>query len=413
MPLSTLPQIASLSNRYAENSSQCQRLSVAGLFAGIGGIEIGFHQAGHSTQLLCEIDSAATAVLNARFAGIDVWPDVTTLNALPNTCDTVVAGFPCQDLSQAGKTAGLEGKNSGLIHYVLALIKGADIRWLLLENVSFMLQLGGGRALHQIVEELEVQGFRWAYRVIDSRSFGVPQRRQRIYLLASRDEDPTTILFRDDAGAPHVAAGYEPASYGFYWTEGTRGLGWADNAIPTLKGGSTIGIPSSPAILTPDGIIGTMQIEDAERIQGFSAGWTQPAESVVRASYRWKLIGNAVTVGAARYLGELLAKPPSEAEFIFKPLTANRWPRAAYGDRSGRFEVSISPFPVAWNYTPIIQFLHHPLKPLSEKATAGFLKRARASSLRFQPGFLDAVETHLSRVSKRLNAGYRTPNKSS
>ena len=90
---------------------------------------------------------------------------------------------------------------------------------------------------------------------------------------------------------------------GFYWTEGIRGLGWAFDAIPTLKGGSTVGIPSPPAIILPDGIIVKLNIQDAERIQGFEAGWTQPAELVARPGMRWKLVGNAVTVGAAEWIG--------------------------------------------------------------------------------------------------------------
>lgn len=69
-------------------------------------------------------------------------------------------------------------------------------------------------------------------------------------------------------------------AFGFYWTEGTRGLGAAVDAVPTLKGGSTIGIPSPPGILLPGGRVVTPRIEDAERLQGFEAGWTEPAEAV-------------------------------------------------------------------------------------------------------------------------------------
>ena len=78
--------------------------------------------------------------------------------------------------------------------------------------------------------------------------------------------------------------------HGFYWTEGVRGLGWAPDAIPTLKNGSTIGIASPPAILLPWGEVMTPDIRDAERLQGFAEDWTLPAESVsLDLRLRWSL----------------------------------------------------------------------------------------------------------------------------
>src|SRR5262249_20157701 len=155
----------------------------------------------------------------------------------------VAAGFPCQDLSQAGKTTGIAGARSGLVGEVLRLLEAHRTPWVLLENVPFMLQLARGEAMNVITSALESLGYYWAYRVIDARAFGLPQRRRRVYLVASNVADPRTVLFADDAG--HIE---EPklnghaVACGFYWTEGIRGLGWAVDAVPTLKGGSTIGI---------------------------------------------------------------------------------------------------------------------------------------------------------------------------
>jgi DNA (cytosine-5)-methyltransferase 1 len=75
-------------------------------------------------------------------------------------------------------------------------------------------------------------------------------------------------------------------------------LGWAPDAVPTLKNGSTIGIPSQPAILFPNGAIVKPDIRDGERLQGFIADWTKPAEDVAKASKRWGLVGSAVSVPA-------------------------------------------------------------------------------------------------------------------
>ena len=134
--------------------------------------------------------------------------------------------------------------------------------------------------MRYLVDELESLGYRWAYRLVDSRFTGVPQRRQRVIFVAALDLDPRTVLFADEAGEPDDEW-FDDTAYGFYWTEGLRGVGWAKDAVPTLKAGSTIGIPSPPAIWNPgadaDRLIVTPQIGDAEELQGFPRGWTEPA----------------------------------------------------------------------------------------------------------------------------------------
>src|SRR4051794_39316099 len=88
--------------------------SVVGLFAGIGGIELGLDAAGHATELLCEVDPGALAVLEHRMPEVPRHPDIRTLRSLPKV-DIVAGGFPCQDLSQAGRTVGINGERSGLV----------------------------------------------------------------------------------------------------------------------------------------------------------------------------------------------------------------------------------------------------------------------------------------------------------
>jgi DNA (cytosine-5)-methyltransferase 1 len=387
-------------------------LRVAGLFAGIGGIERGLDDSGHSTALLCEIDSLARAVLDVRFPEVPKVRDIRDVSELPRNVDLVTAGFPCQDLSQAGKTAGIEGSRSGLVGEVFRLLTRKPVKWLLLENVPFMLQLAKGRALEIIVAELERLGYRWAYRVVNARSFGVPQRRERVFLLASQEEDPRAVLLADEAGEPMPKAWRPQAAFGFYWTEGTRGLGAAVDAVPTLKGGSTIGIPSPPAILLPDGRLVTPDIRDAERLQGFDADWTQPAEGVGKKGMRWKLVGNAVCVGVAQWIGRRLIAPGSyDGTHDGELRDGAPWPRAAWNLGDGRRVADVSAWPVRTTAVAIADFLKYPMTPLSTKATAGFLERARSSTLRFPPGFLDAVESHLrrkksvERIEERQSAG--------
>lgn len=144
-----------------------QKHRIAGLFAGIGGLERGLHRAGHETHLLCENDPAAAAVLATQFPATSLHEDIRTLAKLPAGTTLVAAGFPCQDLSQAGRTAGISGTRSGLVEEVFRLIEQHRTPWVLLENVPFMLQLGGGRAMDVIASAFEKLGYRWAYRVVD------------------------------------------------------------------------------------------------------------------------------------------------------------------------------------------------------------------------------------------------------
>jgi DNA (cytosine-5)-methyltransferase 1 len=379
------------------------RSTVAGLFAGIGGIELGLGSAGHDCQLLCEIDPAARHVLSTHFPEIDIRGDIRTLTSLPKV-DVISAGFPCQDMSQAGGTAGIRGKKSGVVAEVFRLlaIRKSSPRWLVIENVSFMLQLDKGKAMRFLVDSLERLGFAWAYRVVDTRAFGLPQRRQRVILVASRTEDPRDVLLADDAGQTEQAR-FADTWCGFYWTEGIRGLGWAIDAIPTLKGGSTIGIPSSPAIWSrQSGDFFTLDIRDAERIQGFQPDWTAPSLTVpgVRSGHRWKLVGNAVSVPVARWVGGQLADPGNYAGQAGRRLARGAsWPRAAWGYAGEVFSADVSMWPSQVECPHLADFVRFPVKPLSARAGSGFLRRARTSSLRFEDGFLDALERHIRRVS--------------
>lgn len=383
------------------------KLSVAGLFAGIGGIELGLHRAGHSARLLCEVDPGATRVLQTRFKGIDVASDVRELTSV-GSVDLLTAGFPCQDLSQAGRTKGIRGRNSGLVGHVFRLLDSAGKRgpkWLLLENVSFMLHLDQGNAMRYLIDELELRGYSWAYRVVDTRAFGLPQRRQRVILLASKTEDPRGVLLSEDAGEPTLA-NQKGLWCGFYWTEGTRGLGWAVDAVPTLKGGSTIGIASPPAIWNPrNGFIATPDLKDAERLQGFDPDWTLPAlePEGVRRGHRWKLVGNAVSVPVAQWVGERLAHT-DPGLVVEGPPHVGAWPKAAWGHKGKVYAVDASMWPVQWPREHLADFLRFPLAPLSARAASGFFDRTQRGNLNFAPGFLDAVGAHAERMKRALVA---------
>jgi len=380
-------------------------LSSVSLFAGIGGFDLGLLASGIEPVLFCENWTFAEAVLRARFPGVALHDDVQTLDQLPS-CEVVTAGFPCTDLSQAGKMAGIDGPGSGLVREVLRLIGTANNRleWLVLENVANMLRLHRGRAMAVIVSGLEAIGWRWAYRTVDARAFGLAQRRRRVLLVASPRHDPRAVLFADEAGDPD-STWYRNDAYGFYWTEGLRGLGWAQDAIPTLKGGSTVGIVSPPASWLPTEPVGRRivlpGIEDGEALQGFPRGWTADIGSSRIAGVRWKLVGNAVPVPMAAWVGSRIVAPGDVVceQRAFPP---ERWPAAAWGDGHKRWAVAASTWPVRAPYRHLRDALDpRSTTPLSTRATRGFLGRLEASRLRVAPEeFRLDVKLHLEALEK-------------
>jgi DNA (cytosine-5)-methyltransferase 1 len=382
-------------------------MKVVGLFAGIGGLELGFECAGgFETDLLCESWTPARAVLAAQFERDvnSIHPDVTKLRSLPAGVDVLTAGFPCTDLSQAGRTAGINGDQSGLVADVFRLLRGAARRkqmptWLVIENVPNMLQLDRGGAMRYLVKELIDQGLRWAYRVVDSRFVGVPQRRRRVVLVASPREDPRSVLFSDDAGERAVTD-YRSDGFGFFWTEGRGGLGWAQDAVPTLKGGSSIGIPSPPGIWVPANALGqrlvTPSIGDAEELQGFPRGWTLPADAGRSNGPRWKLVGNAVTVGVAEWLGRRLAAPGDWTDSGELWEGSRSWPTAACGVDGKVWHVDVSEFPELHPYTHLLELVDlAQVRPMTHRGTAGFWSRLREGNLGRHPGFREAVAEHV------------------
>ena len=385
-------------------------MKVAGLFAGVGGFERGLATAGHETRLLCEIWEPARAVLAARFPDTDCRRDVCSLKSLPRDVDLLTAGFPCQDLSQAGLAAGIDGTRSSLVGEVFRLLDRRRVPWVVLENVPFMLQLNKGRAMQVLADAFEMRGYRWAYRVVSSLSF-LPQRRERVVFVATAtDIDPASIILSDEVQPQMEPTDLRTQAHGFYWTEGLRGLGWVPDGIPTLKRGSAVGIASPPAILLPSGEVITPDIRDAERLQGFPGNWTKPAEQAGRASLRWSLVGNAVSVPLAKWLGKRLSRPKTYSTMRdsgFDP--HGSWPRAARFDGDHRYAVSINAYP-EWKARPALtEFLRHEGKPLSARATRGFISRTEIAALRFADGFQDRLRGHLRRMEMLERANGPAP----
>lgn len=369
-------------------------MKAAGLFAGIGGFELGFGRAGISATLLCEIAAEAQAVLNDKFPDIHVAPDVSRLTALPGDIDVVCAGFPCQNLSNVGNRTGLDGDQSRLVLQLFRLLRTRRVPWVILENVPFMLHLAKGTAMEAVLGALEELGYSWAYRVVDSRGFGLAQRRRRIYIVASASEDPRQVLLSDDAPDVLWPAVNMSHPIGFYWSEGNTGVGLTGDAMPPLKTGSKLGIPSPPSALLPSGKVVVPTIAAAEELQGFPPGWTESLETIGKARYAWRLIGNAVSVPVAEWLGNRLREPGSYDGRHDKTFVNGSWPTSAWKLADGpRYHASVSATPLRIEHGRLSSMSPDDWPSISHRALAGFIHRARRSSLRFPAGFLDSLET--------------------
>lgn len=396
-------------------------MTVVGLFAGIGGFERAFADAGFETEMLVEIDPAASAVLRERFPGTHLIADVTAVSDLPDSTTIVTAGFPCQNLSMAGDKTGINGRKSGVVEKMFDLISRSRAPTVVIENVYFMLQLDSGRAMEWLVGQFEDLGYYWGYRVLDTMGFGLPHRRRRVYMVASREIDPRAVLFADEGPGSEPRPPQLGEPIGFYWTEGKSGVGLTCDGIPPLKVGSALGIPSAPAVLFPDGEVLMPSVAACERLQGFPAGWTDGAhtgenvgeENIVLARAvdntvnraAWRLVGNAVSVPVARWVAERIRAPGTIKSFNITSIEPNRrWPDAAWNVGSGRVGVMASDKPILVERTPISLFRESTWTRLSERALSGFIRRAESGNLKMPPGFLDALRA-APRAAPRRSGG--------
>lgn len=368
-------------------------MCVTGLFAGIGGFEVAFSRVGIDPNLLVEIDRDAQTVLEERFPDVALESDVLDLESLPKDTTILTCGFPCQNLSMAGDKSGIEGKKSGTVRKMFELIKESDVPTVVIENVCFMLHLNSGKAMRWLADKFEELGYDWAYRVLDTHGFGLPQRRRRVYLVASRTLDPRAVLFADEQPAVIAQKPSLAKPLGFYWTEGRSGIGLTVDAVPPVKVGSGLGIPSAPAVLFEDGEVLMPSIEACERLQGFDAKWTAASNSAtMKKGARWSLVGNAVSVPVAEWVAQRIVNSGDVLDFEQYPLVGDhKWPAAAWCAERKRVGVVASDKPVRIAARSIKEFRDSSWNRLSNRALSGFILRAEEGGLRMPKGFIESL----------------------
>ena len=304
-------------------------MNVISLFTGVGGFDLGLERAGHRIVAQCEADEKARAVLRRHWPYVPIHDDVVTYQPTEEA-DLVCGGFPCQDLSVAGKRAGLAGERSGLFFEaarISDLVLG-DGGWVLIENVPGLLSSNGGRDFGVVLATLANLGFYdLAWRVLDSRFFGVPQRRRRVLILArrARGRRAAEVLLEPESGGGNHQASQEaregaPATFGVgvagtlgsisggFRTTDLDGQGAFVAGALTKRYGKGINTTADDGamVISPppdsDGMRTPPRIP--RRVDGLVTSPVDPRPD----GPRYAQMGNAVTVNVAEWIGMRLRK---------------------------------------------------------------------------------------------------------
>ena len=171
------------------------------LFAGIGGFRLALEQAGHKCIGFCEIDKFARQTYKANFntEGEVEWHDITTVTDEDvrqlGSVDIITAGFPCQAFSVAGKRGGFEDTRGTLFFEIARIARILKPRYLLLENVKGLLNHSGGTTFATILNVLGELGYWVEWQILNSKDFGVPQNRERVFIVGHFGGEPRRKVF--------------------------------------------------------------------------------------------------------------------------------------------------------------------------------------------------------------------------
>lgn len=284
---------------------------VSSFFAGIGGFDLGLERSGMDVVFQCEINQFCQSVLRKNWPDIPLFSDIRSLvsSDIPES-NVWCGGFPCQDVSLAnqGKRKGLLGERSGLFYTYAKLIKERKPEWLIIENVPGLLNSHDGEDFRTVIETLDELGYGVSWRVLDAKYFGTPQRRRRVYIVASFGDmrsarvlfEPGSTEITDKQGRgkrsgntrKHVSGLSEADIYSIQHA----GIGRKVSAGPQAKGfrndGETYTLDSrgsSDAVCSPD---------VAFRVRNPS-GVSEKLDS-----RRFRAIGNAVSVPIVEWIGK-------------------------------------------------------------------------------------------------------------
>lgn len=295
-------------------------LNVASFFAGIGGFDLGFEQVGMKVVFQCEINKFCQQVLKKHWPDAILHTDIKQVKStdIPSNAEVWCGGFPCQDLSLAnqGKRKGLDGERSGLFYKYAELIKDHKPRWVIIENVPGLLNSHQGKDFQVLLEKLDELGYGVSWRVFDAKYFGTPQRRRRVYIVASLgnlrsaqvlfESEPFEVTHRAGLGkreTPSGEYGKSVSEANFYAIQHAS-IGRKSSAGPQAKGyrndGETYTLDSRG---TADAVCKT---SDAFRVRSSSRF------STTLDGNRYRAVGNAVCVHIVKWIGERILAVDNE-----------------------------------------------------------------------------------------------------
>ena len=289
-------------------------LQVASFFAGIGGFDLGLERAGMQVVFQCEVNSFCQQILKKHWPNVPLYADINSvqIHDIPVEAQVWCGGFPCQDLSSAnqGKRKGLAGERSGLFFQYAALIAARKPRWVIIENVPGLLNSHEGKDFRILLEKLDEFGYGVSWRVFDAKYFGTPQRRRRVYLVASLgnlrsaevlfEREPLAIAHRAGIGQKETLTGklgtgdQESNCYVIQHAS----IGRKSSAGPQAKGyrndGESFTLDSRGSA---DAVCQTLNAFRVRDTTGVSSGVD---------SHRYRAVGNAVCVHVVEWIGRRL-----------------------------------------------------------------------------------------------------------
>lgn len=303
----------------AEPPDQALKIRVASFFAGIGGFDLGFENAGMESVWQCEKKDFCLDILNKHWPSVPRFSDIqeVTPDDIPDA-EIWAGGFPCQDVSLArmGPRSGLRGRESGLFYEFAQLIAARRPQVIILENVAALLSSHDGRDFAVILRTLANVGYGLAWRVLDSRHFGIPQSRTRVFIVGSLGgaEAAAKVLFEPECGDRDTekgrSDGTKPVSP-FAISVGNPQQGFVKKLAHCLYAESArhTGTDWSRNYVSyPEGQVRRLTPLETERLQGFPDGWTIPTHDLPSDdsldSARYHACGNAVSVPVAEWVGK-------------------------------------------------------------------------------------------------------------
>ena len=247
-------------------------LTGVSLFAGVGGFDLAMQRQGVKVVASVEIDKKCQEVLAHRFPESKIFDDVTTVKGsdliaagfTPST-GIITGGFPCQDLSVAGKRAGLAGARSGLFWEIARIVEETQTEYFVIENVPGLLSSNKGADFGVVIGTMADLGYSLGWRVLDAQHFGVPQRRRRVFIVGRRStsEGVAEILFKSEGlrrdPAPRQQAGQDLAGETAS-SFGQTGFAKYTPGVTTLTA-TTYKRPEDNIVIT-NPIVGTLQARD-------------------------------------------------------------------------------------------------------------------------------------------------------